>query len=106
MERVNLNRNKRIILNQLAENNYPSPVPQKDLKDFLELEDVGFASHFSLDQSSMNQLYGPQITDKGRRYLVENPKLKNPKWKFDWKWLIGTIVTALGIIATVWVALK
>lgn len=106
MERVKLTNNKRNILKQLAEYKYPAPVPDKDIKDFLELEDLGFVSHLKLDQGSLNQLYGPQITDAGRRYLAENPKLKNPRWKFDWKWLIGTIVAVLGVLATLWAALK
>lgn len=106
MERVKLTSNKRNILRQLAEYKYPSPVPAKDIKDFLELEDLGFVSHIKLDQGSLNQLYGPQITDKGRRYLAENPKLKNPRWEVDWKWLAGTIVAILSIIATIWAALK
>jgi len=106
MERVKLNNNKRNILNLLAEFKYPAPVPDDDIKDFLELEDIGFVSHLKLDQGSLNKLYGPQITDAGRRYLTENPKLMNPKCKVDWKWLVGTIVTGLGIIATVWAALR
>ena len=106
MERVKLTNNKRNILQQLAEYKYPNPVPDKDIKDFLELEDLGFVNHLKLSQGSLKQLYGPQITDTGRRYLAENPKLKNPRRRFDWKWWIGTIIALLGVITTMWAVLK
>ena len=102
MNRVRLNKNKRTILISLVKYNYPAPVPDKDLRDFLELEDLGFVTHLKLDQGSLNKLYGPQITETGRRYLVENPKLKNPRIKIDWKWLIGIIVTLMIAGATIW----
>lgn len=101
MENYKLTKNQKSILKQLAIYKYPAPVPQKDLKDFLTLENYGLVNHLKLDQES-SDLYGPVIAEAGKRYLVINPSLKNHKRKVDWKWLVGIIVALLGVAATIW----
>lgn len=36
-----------------------------------------------------------RLSRSGKSYLIENPKLLNP---IDWKWIILTIITAIGAI--------
>ena len=101
MEKVKLSKNKKFILNQLKDHSCPSPVPEKDVMDFLELEDMGFVSHLKLDQGSVEELHGPYLADAGERYLVENPRLKNPKMRVASKWWIGTIIALAGAGASI-----
>lgn len=39
-----------------------------------------------------------RLTAKGRVFLAENPKLKNP---LDWKWIITTAIAVAGLITAI-----
>ena len=99
MDNIRLTKDEMLILSALANNTYPSTVPESDVQVFLRLEQYGLVSHMKLDQSSVNELYGASLTRKGKEYMAIKPEKK--RIQIDWKWLIGIIVAVLGIVAAI-----
>jgi hypothetical protein len=99
MDNIRLTKDEMLILSALANNTYPSTVPESDVSDFLRLEKYGLVSHVRLDQSSVKVLYGATLTREGKEYLAIKPEKK--RIHIDWKWWVGIIVAILGVVATI-----
>lgn len=76
---------------------YPVPVPKDDISDFMKLESLGLTTYLKCDQAS-TELYGPELTVEGRSYIANNPKLKGPGIKLDWKFWLTIAVALAGVV--------
>ena len=102
MERVKLSKDGKRILRALYNNEYPSQVPDKDFDEFNLLEIEGFAHSVHTKGADRSEKHAARITNEGRAYVTSNPKLKAPKRAFDWKWLVGILVSIILAFVTLW----
>ena len=99
MDNIRLTKDEMLILSALANNTYPSTVPESDVSDFLRLEKYGLVSHIRFDQSSVKELYGATLTREGKVFMAVKPKRESKH--IDWKWWVGIAVAILGVAATI-----
>lgn len=86
MDWIKLNRTeKQLMICLRNEIDYRKILPPREFEAAVySLEDKGLVNPVK-DKGGIRAVF---LTDKGRAYLVENPKLKNP---VDYRWLIGTV---------------
>jgi len=97
---MNLSKRAKEILLQKANLNYE--IAKEDNAALLELEDMGLMHITKLTDGT---LWHCSISDKGKTYIALNPKLTNPKIWNDKKWLIGTIISIVGILVSIIIAI-
>ncbi len=100
MEKIKLSKRAKEILLQKANHKYE--IAKEDKAALLELEDMGLMHITKLTDGT---LWSCSISEKGKTYIALNPKLTNPKIWNDKKWLIGTIITIVGILVTIIIAI-
>lgn len=99
MEKIKLTELQKKMLERLSLGNIVDDIPaEMDALRFLK--NKGLVDYIEMDQS---MFAGVELTDKGKIYIQQNPKLQNPRisLKFickEYKFLIGTLLTILGII--------
>lgn len=94
MEKIKLSDNQKKILRLVKGCNYKI-IPQSDYEDLNVLEVRGFLKCIK------NEAGGYVIvnfSDKGRAYITQNPKLKNPTVWDDKKYLINTTISLIAIL--------
>jgi hypothetical protein len=97
MKQEKLTEGCKSILIALSGNNYKSSVPEDDVRDFLILQEKGFASSVVAKDKDGTTYLAPKITPRGLAYLAEYPDLSNPRKRVDWKWVVTTVI-ALGML--------
>lgn len=83
MERIVLNENAKRLLKAIKQGEVPSEIAEKDIEDANVLIQENLIKAF-IDEAG--GLYAPKLTDKGRAYIHQNPKLKNPSIGEDKKY--------------------
>lgn len=97
MERIKLSKSEKksfyiVCNNQINE----SVLSSEYFVDAIQvLEDKSLVKGFWIEGHSLEAV---RVTSKGKRYLHENPKLRNP---VDWKWIINTVVSAVAAITAI-----
>ncbi len=95
MERIHLTKQEKVVLRH-AQN---SEKPPRDISPTMyeyclsTLQEKGLV-RFKADYG---EIVSVKITTKGRTYMEQNPRLKNP---VDWKWIITTVIVSITAIAT------
>ena len=97
MKRIKLTRDEKQVLRLVATgrecpDTYPHSTYSAGLKG-LEREMLVFVAR---DES--HAVVDARLTDYGRQYLAENPRLHNP---VSWRWIITTALTAIAACAAV-----
>lgn len=97
MEKVKLSKEEKRLLKEIASKKYSNSTPKKDVgvikllqvKDFIRVTDT---------------IDGPVvigISDYGKAYLEENPKLHNPSIFDDKKYIINTIISLVALTVAI-----
>ena len=97
MEKVQLSKEEKRLLKELASGNYNKLVQRKDIGVINLLGVKGFIH-------SIETFDGPVVTglsDYGKAYLEENPKLRNPSIFDDKKYIINTITSLVALTVAI-----
>ena len=100
LDKIKLTKRAKEILLQKANHKYE--ITKEDKAALLELEDMGLMHITKLTDGTM---WSCSISEKGKAYLEINPKLSNPRIWHDRKWLIGIIITIIGILVPIIIAI-
>ena len=100
MERMYLTDRAKVILLALSKEEEPE-INESDEKDLILLKEEDL---IELEGTKDGMLY-PEITDKGIAYVHINPKLTNPSIWQDYKWIITSLITIIGILVTILIAI-
>lgn len=96
MEKIKLtNRGKEILL-LLKENKY-----KVEESDYSELELLTFEGLGQGTKGLSDSYITYQLTDKGKAYLLSNPKLNNPSIFDDKKYIVTTIISIIALILSI-----
>jgi hypothetical protein len=93
MEKITLNDNCKRILKEIKNDCYCNGL-ESDLEDLNLLKTLGFINAIATNTGFV--VTG--LTNEGRAYLHNNPKLKNPSIWDDKKYLINTIISIAALI--------
>lgn len=96
MEKLSLSKNSKRILSSLANGTYPNSVPENDIEEFNLLMQMDLVRGVYVKDPA---IVAPKLTDYGRAYIHQNPKMKNPSIFDDKKYIVTTAISivALGI---------
>ena len=103
MEKIELNDNCKAILTQLNSRNRKLLYRESDYDDIRYLVAIGLINAKELPKKSHRDL---ALTEQGRTYLYENPKLKNPSIWDDKKYWITTAISIVALIVSIIALLK
>ena len=96
MERIKLSKREKTILKLLKTCKYPSVVDNKDEMPVKKLINDGLVS---CKENEFGSLMVPNLTEKGKLYLYDNPKLHNPSVFQDKGFVVSIIAIIVSIIA-------
>lgn len=98
MEKIALSKNCKKILFQLRDNKRQLLYKDKDFDDIKYLVLLELVTASKLMNKSFCDVC---LTEKGERYLYQNPKLKNPSIWDDKKYWINTAISVLALIVAI-----
>ena len=91
MEKIKLTKRGKKILLLLKEGKYKPEKSDFNELNLLTIEGLGLCDSFITYQ----------LTDKGKAYLLSNPKLKNPSIFDDKKYIVTTIISIIALILSI-----
>lgn len=94
MERIELSKKQRTIYKAIACGEYPNVCNKEDIEDIIVLREMGFVHGTNV---MSGDIVAMRLTDSGRAYLHQNPKLKNPSVWQDKKYIINTVISLLAL---------
>lgn len=97
MNKIKLKENQKIILNALKRCEYSNSIPDEDIDDIIVLMEFNLVKAIEVSDKSGRMFICPELTDKGRAYMVLNPDLKNPSIWDDKKYIINTIISVAAL---------
>ena len=103
MEKIELNDNCKAILSQLNSRSRQLLYKEDDYDAIRYLVAIGLINAKELSGKSHRDLV---LTEQGRTYLYENPKLKNPSIWDDKKYWITTAISIVALIISIIAILK
>lgn len=103
MERLKLNKSEKQILIDIQNSNYPHEV-KKD--DYLSMRKLIYEGLVECVESEYGQLLIPSLTNKGKIYFLDNPKLKNPSFFQDKSFILSIIASVISIITLILTLIK
>lgn len=99
MERISLSSNAKAVMFALRAHNIgtcpETMIQSKFNKGARELQSHGLAFCHEEEGGNVEVVH---LTDYGKSYLEDNPRLRNP---VDWKWIITTTLTAIAAIGSI-----
>lgn len=96
MEKIKLTTRGKEILLQMKEGKYKPIKPDTEELNLLGIEGLGQGTR-AIGDYYINY----QLTDKGKAYLLSNPKLKNPSIFDDKKYIVTTIISIIALILSI-----
>ena len=96
MEKIKLTKRGKKILLLLKEGKYKPEKSYFNELNLLTIEGLGQGTRGLCDSFITYQL-----TDKGKAYLLSNPKLKNPSIFDDKKYIVTTIISIIALILSI-----
>lgn len=98
MERISLSKRAKDVLQAVASGQYTCPEKMLQFEfnsGARELQRHGLAY---IHEEQKGNVEIVRLTDFGKCYLNDNPKLYNP---IDWKWIITTVIGLIAAIAAI-----
>lgn len=103
MERIELSKKQRAIYNAIAREEYPNVCNKEDIEDIIVLREKGLVRGINVISGD---IVAVRLTDQGRAYLHQNPKLKNPSVWQDKKYIINTAISLVALVVSIIALIK
>ena len=98
MERIKLTKREKRVLRTLSQQGFYA-LSGFDAIAIRSLEDNGLVKGAYLEGGGVDDA---KLTNMGKVYLMDNPKLRNP---IDWKWVVAIVVVVVFILRIIGYAL-
>lgn len=98
MERIKLTKREKRVLRTLSRQGFDA-LSGFDAIVIRSLEDNGLVKGAYLEGGGVDDA---KLTNMGKVYLMDNPKLRNP---LDWKWVVAIVVVVVFILLIIGYAL-
>lgn len=98
MERLKLSKIEKQILKDIQNSNYPHEVKKED---YLPIRKLIYEGLIECVESEHGQLLIPGLTNKGKVYFLNNPKLKNPSVFQDKSFVLSIFASIISILSLI-----
>lgn len=103
MERIELSKRQKALYKAIAREEYPNECNKEDIEDIIVLREMGFVHGTNVKSGD---IVAVRLTEQGRAYLRQNPKLKNPSVWQDKKYIINTAISLVALVVSIIALMK
>lgn len=103
MERIELSKRQKALYKAIAREEYPNVCNKEDIEDIIVLREMGFVHGTNV---MSGDIVAVRLSEQGRAYLHQNPKLKNPSVWQDKKYIINTAISLVALVVSIIALIK
>lgn len=103
MERIKLSKKCKALLRSVNDGSYPKKASPEDVDDIRYLREMKLIQGVDVIPNGVTCI---RITDFGRAYFHDNPKLKNPTIWQDKKYIINTAISIVALVISIIALIK